>query len=75
MEKFYLRFFPGFIQNAKKFAQSLPDKKISMAKLQNHFMKFRDNPQDCLDNARQVLQANDEVAEMTVSEWLYRQNC
>ena len=29
---------------AKKFANSLPERKISMAKLQGHFLKYKNDP-------------------------------
>lgn len=37
-------------------------------------MKHRDDPREAAAKAKEVLQANDEAAEMTISEWLYRTN-
>jgi hypothetical protein len=55
MEKFFLRFHKGEQILAKQFAQQLPDRKISMAKLQEHLMKHRDSPQEAADKAKEVL--------------------
>jgi hypothetical protein len=74
MEKFFLRFHPAEEALAREFAGQLPDRKISMAKLQEHLMKYRDDPKDAAARAKEVMQANDEAAEMTIAEWLYRVN-
>jgi len=42
MEKLFLNFNPGCEKMALDFAKQLPEHKISMAKLQGHFLKYRD---------------------------------
>ena len=44
MRRLFLNFNPGEDQLAEEFARKLPEHKISMAKLQGHFLKFRDHP-------------------------------
>jgi len=44
MKRLFLRFNPGQDKMADEFAKQLPDKKISMAKLQGHFLTYRDDP-------------------------------
>jgi len=43
MTGLFLRFYPGQDQLANDFAKKLPEFKLSMAKLQGHFLKNRDN--------------------------------
>jgi len=74
MEKFFLRFHPTEPVLAVKFSQELPDKKLSMAKLQEHLMFYRDDPKKCVENARDMIRVNDDQSEMSISEWLYRIN-
>jgi hypothetical protein len=39
----FLRFFPGKTEMANDFAKRLPEFKLSMAKLQGHFLKHRES--------------------------------
>jgi len=59
---------------AEEFARKLPEHKISMAKLQGHFLKFRDQPQKQVDRAKDILVDSASIDEMCVSEWLRRIN-
>lgn len=34
-----MKFFPGKVELAKEFSEKLPEYKVSMAKLQGHFVK------------------------------------
>lgn len=44
-----------------------------MAKLQGHFMKYRDNPDECVSNSFEVLmELESSFQEMNVLEWLDR---
>lgn len=45
-----------------------------MAKLQGHFLKYRDDAQVALDKHAELVKDNESVAEMTVAEWLDRLN-
>lgn len=74
MEKFFLRFFEGETDLAKKFANQLPENKLSMAALQEHMMVHRLDAQKCSANAKLVLKSSSEVPEMPINEWLYKLN-
>lgn len=55
MENLFKKFYPNKDQEALEFAESLPEFKISMAKLQGHFLKYRDQPQKTLENAQELM--------------------
>jgi len=74
MEKFFLRFFEGENALAKKFADQLPESKLSMAALQEHMMVHRLDAHKCSANAKLVLKSSAEQPEMPINEWLYRLN-
>lgn len=75
MENLFKKFYPNNPQDAIEFSESLPEFKLSMAKLQGHFLKYRDQPQETLDNAQELLQSHVElIDEMSVGEWLMRLN-
>ena len=44
MERLFNKFYPTHKQEAIEFSESLPEYKVSMAKLQGHFLKYRDQP-------------------------------
>jgi hypothetical protein len=74
MEKLFLRFHPEEKQLAHEFARKLPDKKLSMAALQEHLMTFRKEPRKAVSETKNVLKAMEEVAEFPITEWLLRLN-
>ena len=55
LQRLFLNFFPEEKQMAKNFAQQLPEFKMSMAKMQGHFLKYRDQPKDALANIKELL--------------------
>jgi hypothetical protein len=74
MKRLFLNFNPGTEQLAEEFARQLPEHKISMAKLQGHFLKYRDQPDMTVKRAKDILIDNASMDEMSVSEWLRRIN-
>lgn len=70
----FLKFYPGEDDKAKEFAQLLPEKKISMAKLQGHFLQNRDEPENSLETYQKLLVEKKTTNEMTIAEWLDRLN-
>jgi chaperone BCS1 len=74
IRQLFLKFFPGEMTLADEFAKRLPDRKLSMAKLQGHFLKYRDGAQRALDMHAELVKDTESVAEMTVAEWLDRLN-
>ena len=55
MYRLFLRFNPEHSEQAKKFANSLPECKISMAKLQGHFLKYKNDPIKQLNTVKEIL--------------------
>jgi hypothetical protein len=45
-----------------------------MAKLQGHFLKFRENPQGAIDDAKRLLDVEYQIKDMSINEWLRRLN-
>lgn len=45
-----------------------------MAKLQGHFLKHKKNPQEALEDAKSLLDADDLIQEMSITDWLRRLN-
>lgn len=74
MKKLFLNFNPGEQELSEKFARALPEHKVSMAKLQGHFLKYRDEPQTQVDKVKDILLDSATIDEMTVSEWLRKIN-
>jgi hypothetical protein len=74
MRNIFLRFNPGLEEQAHRFAIQLPEFKVSMAKLQGHFLKYKDDPDNQVLHAPKILQDQDQdrVSEMTIVEWLRR---
>lgn len=75
LQKMYHKFFPDSTkEQQEQFSNQLPDKVISMAKLQGHFLKFRDRPEDCIKNASNLLDLDFQLKDMSIYEWLRRLN-
>ena len=72
----FIRFFPGDLLLADKFAKLLPVGQLSMATLQGHMLLHRLSAQACVDHARDLLTDDSSNVQrgMTVSEWLHRLN-
>jgi chaperone BCS1 len=50
----YLRFFPGDDAKAEQFAETLESTPMSMAEVQGFFMFFKNNPEGCLESAKEL---------------------
>ena len=75
MKGLYLKFFPNeTMERAQQFANQLPEFKINMAKLQGHFLKYKDKPQEAIDNAKSLLDVEYQIKDMSINEWLRRLN-
>ena len=71
----YKKFYPEEPEEkAKQFANSLPEHKISMAKLQGHFLQNKNQPQKALASAESLLDIEYQIKDMSINEWLRRQN-
>lgn len=73
-KQLFLKFYPSDLKLADEFAKSLPEGKISMAKLQGHFLQYRDDPQEAIDNHTELTKEVKSAADMSIAEWLDRLN-
>jgi chaperone BCS1 len=55
LEEMYLRFFPGMTNAASFFAKTNADGEYSMAAVQNHLLKWKENAEDALTSRIGVL--------------------
>jgi chaperone BCS1 len=56
--RLFCRFYPGVSDKiAKSFVESIPDYKISMAKIQHHLMLYRDQPEEACKNTQGLIKA------------------
>ena len=74
IKELFLRFFKNDEHNANEFAKLLPERKISMAKLQGHFLKHKGDSLMAIKNYKSLIDGDEVVQEMTVEEWLDRMN-
>jgi len=72
----FLRFFPDQKALSHEFSKVLPVGRISMAKLQGHLLLYRDDANQCIEHARDLLKDDSALVQrgMTVDEWLHRLN-
>ena len=75
MKNMFKRIFPNNPQeDAEEFANKLPEFKLSMAKIQGHLLKHREDYKAALDKAENLLNETLSKEEMKTSEWLERLN-
>lgn len=74
MKNMFLKFNPGEEDHAIQFARSLPEKKIVMAKLQGHFLAYKNQPKKQVKTSKELLDDSKSADEMTMLEWLHRLN-
>lgn len=67
------RFYPNSKELAQKFVSEIPDYVVTMAQLQAHFMKYKDEPNAAFENVQSLLdEAHAEKGEeqVPIEEWL-----
>lgn len=74
IKELFLKFYPNEEHYANEFAKKLPERKLSMAKLQGHFLRHRGSALTALEKYKDLLKEEETVPEMTVDEWLDRMN-
>jgi len=74
MINLYNQIFPGEPEKAVQFANQLPEFRLSMAKIQGHFLKYRRNTDLIVENAKELMQEALSKEEMNITEWLLRLN-
>lgn len=90
IRRMWMRFYPdekeGMVEG---FLKVVPEKKVSMAKLQGHFLRFIDiiivsnylnfcrnksDPKNALENAHRLTESIDFSSEMSIASWLFHLN-
>lgn len=69
------RFYAGSNELAEKFISEIPDYAVTMAQLQGHFMKYKDDPKSAVANVQKLLdEAHAEKGEeaVQIEQWLRR---
>lgn len=74
IETLFTRFFPSQESLAKAMAKKVPEYKVSMAKLQGHYLKYAADAELCVQRHDELLSQEESIKEMTVAEWLDRLN-
>jgi len=75
MVNMFKRFNPENHERADEFAKQLPENKLSMAKLQGHLMKYRNEPDLQVEHAKELVEEGTyDMSDMTVIEYLRRLN-
>jgi chaperone BCS1 len=75
MQGMYKKFFPKCTADQPvAFSNELPDQVLSMAKLQGHFLKHRDQPESAITDAKNLLDVDFQIKDMSIYEWLRRLN-
>ena len=73
--RMFERFYPGCEKGlVERFAAQVPENKVSMAKLQGHFLRFKNKPEEAVDKAKFIAEQSEFFEEMTIKEWLCRLN-
>jgi mitochondrial chaperone BCS1 len=54
LERMFLRFYPGELEKAKEFGSLLEGAPLSMAEVQGFFLFFKDDPANCLKEAKKL---------------------
>jgi chaperone BCS1 len=75
IKQLFERFFPEAQDKSEDFSNKLPVYKLSMAKVQGHLLKYREDPQVCIEKAQELLDDDlRQIKEMPIAEWLHRLN-
>lgn len=69
----FKRFYPEASEEiVSKFTKSLPDNKLSMAKLQGHFLRNKNDYMKALETVKELIETNEFSDDMSISTWLFR---
>ena len=75
MQGLMRNFFPEATPTElRAFSEQLPEFRLSMAKLQGHFLKHRDSLAEAVARAKDLLDVEERVKTMSIDEWLRRLN-
>jgi len=71
-EQLFLRFNPEKPELAKKFAEKLPDKRVSMARLQGFFLENMKTPEKTIESIDSLFEEDEAIADMDLDTYLTR---
>lgn len=73
IRRMFMKFYPEADQGiVEEFARRVPENKLSMAKLQGHFLRNKNDPQKAIENAGDLIEINEYTNEMSIKDWLFR---
>jgi hypothetical protein len=68
MRGLFRKFFPDeSLEKQQEFAQKLPEFKINMAKLQGHFLKYKNDVPGAIENALSLLDVEYQIKDMSIN--------
>ena len=75
IKEIFTRFFPECGTRSQDFANKVPVYKFSMAKIQGHLLKYKDDMEKCIANIEELVEASSKISDdMPIDEWLHRLN-
>ncbi|KAJ3427114.1 putative atpase [Anaeramoeba flamelloides] len=63
-EKLFLKFYKNETKLAKEFAEIIPEEEISIAMIQQHFLRYLHKPKECIENHQELLEELKEVKKL-----------
>ena len=73
MKNLFTRFYPNKPDLASKFISKMPEKSVSMAELQAHFLLNKEKPERAIESADDLLKTRkDENKDIELKDWLKR---
>ncbi|KAJ3434195.1 putative atpase [Anaeramoeba flamelloides] len=61
IERLFLKFYQKETKLAKEFAELIPEEEISIATIQQHFLRYLQKPKECIENYKELLEELKEV--------------
>ena len=72
IKRIFLKFFPErSISEATSFSLLIPEGKLSMAKLQGYFLRYKNDFQSIMNHTSLLLDQSESTAEMSIRSWLF----
>ncbi|KAJ3437714.1 putative atpase [Anaeramoeba flamelloides] len=63
-ERLFLKFYKNETKLAKQFAELIPEEEISIAMIQQHFLRYLQKPKECIENYQELLNELKEVKKL-----------
>ena len=73
IRRMFQRFYPeAQKETVEEFVRMVPENKLSMAKLQGHFLRNKNTPLKAIENVNDLVEMNEYTNEMSINDWLFR---